>query len=1157
MPKRDDIESILVIGSGPIIIGQACEFDYSGTQACRVLRREGYRVVLANSNPATVMTDPEQADATYVEPLDVDVLTRIIECERPDAVLPTLGGQTGLNLAMELFHSKILQKFDVEMIGANAQAIATAENRSLFKAAMTEIGLDVPISGVATSMAEAFSVIDKVGLPVIVRPAYILGGRGTGIATTMPEFEAVARKGIAASPVGEILIEESIVGWKEFELEVMRDRQDNCVVVCSIENVDPMGVHTGDSITVAPAMTLSDVEYQQMRNAAFAALRRVGVETGGSNVQFAVDPETGRQVVIEMNPRVSRSSALASKATGFPIAKIAAQLAVGYTLNEITNDITGKTPASFEPALDYVVVKIPRWAFEKFPDVPVVLGTSMQSVGEAMAIGRTFPEALQKGLRSLEHGRFGLNADPSESCYDSLSDEELLTLAKVPTPERIFQLEVLLRRGVPVRDVHKATSVDTWFLEQIASISAQRLAIESEFAPLIKAKTLSQLAPKSDVKLAWKRAKRLGFSDSQIAYLCGSDYLDVRAARIAAGVVPTYKTVDTCAAEFESTTPYHYSTYEDTDELTPHGKPTVVICGSGPNRIGQGIEFDYCCVHASQALRAAGYSTVMVNCNPETVSTDYDTSDQLFFEPLTVEDVSNVIDAVKPVGVILSLGGQTPLGLAGWMPPELVLGTSSSSIDIAEDRELWSALCDRLGIAQPAGVTVTSEAEALAAAARIGYPVLVRPSYVLGGRAMAIVYDDLEISAAVQELAYSGLLGREDGLAATEDGLNATRPVLVDRFLEGAIEVDVDAVRDIEGDVFIGAVMEHVEEAGVHSGDSACFIPPTTLNNHTVKTISEHTVRIAEALSVVGPINVQYAVKDGRVFVIEANLRASRTLPFVAKATGVPIVKVAARLMLGATIEQLRSEKLIPELVGLGCHVQSGGGASLAAPDYVAVKEAVLPFHRFPEADALLGPEMRSTGEVMAMDITPGLAFIKAQRASGVKLPDSGTVFISAADRDKPMCLAAARIFSELGYSLVATSGTAAYLRSHNVNVAGEVAKIAETRASGSCRNSSSGEHDSVAHDSMVHDSGVSVDGVSDAVELIESGKVDLVINTPRGRGSRADGAYIRFAAGRAGLPLFTTSAAGLAVAKGLKDMRTYELSLRSLQSYHKSLSLG
>ena len=1123
MAKRDDIESILVIGSGPIIIGQACEFDYSGTQACRVLRREGYRVVLANSNPATVMTDPEQADATYVEPLDVDVLTRIIERERPDAVLPTLGGQTGLNLAMELFHSKVLQKFDVEMIGANAQAIATAENRSLFKAAMTEIGLDVPRSGVATSMDEAFSVIDKVGLPVIVRPAYILGGRGTGIATTMSEFEAVARKGIAASPVGEILIEESIVGWKEFELEVMRDRQDNCVVVCSIENVDPMGVHTGDSITVAPAMTLSDVEYQQMRNAAFAALRRVGVETGGSNVQFAVDPETGRQVVIEMNPRVSRSSALASKATGFPIAKIAAQLAVGYTLNEITNDITGKTPASFEPALDYVVVKIPRWAFEKFPDVPVVLGTSMQSVGEVMAIGRTFPEALQKGLRSLEHGRFGLNADPSESCYDSLSDHELLTLAKVPTPERIFQLEVLLRRGVPVQDVYKATSVDTWFLQQIVSISSQRLEIESEFAPLIKAA--------ASAKLAWKRAKQLGFSDSQIAYLCRVDYFDVRAARIAAGVVPTYKTVDTCAAEFESTTPYHYSTYEDTDELTPHNKPTVVICGSGPNRIGQGIEFDYCCVHASQALRAAGYATVMVNCNPETVSTDYDTSDQLFFEPLTVEDVSNVIDAVKPVGVILSLGGQTPLGLAEWLPPEMVLGTSSSSIDIAEDRELWSALCDRLGIAQPAGVTVTSESEALAAADRIGYPVLVRPSYVLGGRAMAIVYDDLEISAAVQELTYSGLLGREE-LLGNEGGLAATRPVLVDRFLEGAIEVDVDAVRDIEGDVFIGAVMEHVEEAGVHSGDSACFIPPTTLDDHTVKTISEHTVRIAEALRVVGPINVQYAVKDGSVFVIEANLRASRTLPFVAKATGVPIVKVAARLMLGATIEQLRLEKLIPELAGLSCvQPDSRGGAPLFAPDYVAVKEAVLPFNRFPEADALLGPEMRSTGEVMAMDITPGLAFIKAQRASGVKLPDSGTVFISAADRDKPMCLAAARIFSELGYSLVATSGTAAYLRSHNVNVAGEVAKIAETRANGSYRSSSD---------------------VHDAVELIESGKVDFVINTPRGRGSRADGAYIRFAAGRAGLPLFTTSAAGLSAAKGLKDMRTHEPSLRSLQSYHK-----
>ena len=1131
MPRRDDIGSILVIGSGPIVIGQACEFDYSGTQACRVLRREGYRVVLANSNPATIMTDPSQADATYVEPLDAAVLARIIRRERPDAVLPTLGGQTGLNLAMELARDGVLDDFGVEMIGADADAISTAEDRRLFKEAMAGIGLDTPRSGTATSMRQAMEVLRDVGLPVIVRPAFILGGRGTGIADTAEEFEEVAERGLNASPIGEILIEESITGWKEFELEVMRDRRDNCVVVCSIENFDPMGVHTGDSITVAPAMTLSDPEYQQMRNAAFAVLRRVGVDTGGSNVQFAVDPATGRQVVIEMNPRVSRSSALASKATGFPIAKIAARLAVGYTLDEIPNDITGETPASFEPTLDYVVVKIPRWAFEKFPGASSELGTSMKSVGEAMAIGRTFPEALQKGLRSLEQGRFGLNADPAEVAYEAFSDRELLAAVAVPTPERVFQLEALLRRGVPVERVNTATGVDPWFLYQMADISEERSRLQRDPLPLAQPSAADEhtarmaggvggsgaaASGERDAKrqrerdrIRWRRAKRLGFSDAQLAHMWGADPLKVRAARIAAGVVPTFKTVDTCAAEFEAFTPYHYSVYEDTDELRrDDDRPKVVICGSGPNRIGQGIEFDYCCVHASEALREAGYATLMVNCNPETVSTDYDTSDQLFFDPLTAEDILNVIEATDPLGVIVSLGGQTPLSLAEHLPAGLVLGTSPAAIDLAEDRERWNELCDRLQIPQPPGGTAAGEADALKTAERIGYPVLVRPSYVLGGRAMAIAYNHEELSVAVRELTASGSLGREGGPAAN-------RPVLIDRFLEDAVEVDVDAVRDRTGEVLIGAVMEHVEQAGVHSGDSACMIPPHTLEDETVSLACRYTRLIADALEVEGPLNVQYAVKDGpegqSVFVIEANPRASRSMPFVAKATGVPLAKIAARLVLGATLAELRAERMITRSAGAGVGLQD---------NYVAVKEAVMPFNRFPDADAVLGPEMRSTGEVMALDSTPGLAFVKAQLAAGVRLPDSGTVFMSMADRDKPVGLKAARIFSALGYDLAATAGTAAYLRHHGVPVAVDVAKLSDA-------------------------------GGTHAVDLIESGGVQLVINSPHGRGSRADGAHIRSAAGRAGLPLVTTGSAALAAADGMRDLKHHRPMLRSLQEYH------
>jgi carbamoyl-phosphate synthase large subunit len=1086
MPKRTDIHSILIIGSGPIVIGQACEFDYSGTQACRILRAEGYKVILANSNPATIMTDPEFADRTYVEPLDVDVLTAIIERERPDAVLPTLGGQTALNLAMALSERGVLDAYGAELIGASAEAIETAENRELFKAAMTEIGLATPSSGFAYTLDEAVLVGEDVGFPVIVRPSFILGGGGTGIAANADELRDIAAAGLAASPITEILIERSIAGWKEYELEVMRDHVDNCVVVCSIENLDPMGVHTGDSITVAPAQTLSDVEYQHMRDAAFACIRRIGVDTGGSNIQFAVDPETGAMVVIEMNPRVSRSSALASKATGFPIAKIAARLAVGYTLDEIPNDITKETPASFEPTIDYVVTKVPRWAFEKFPGVPDVLGTRMQSVGEAMALGRTFPESMQKALRSLEHGRLGLNCDPAEALLDGLDDDELVRRAAVATPDRPFQLEAALRRGIDVDRIHNATRVDRWFLDQFSLIVEERAELaERGFAGM--------------TRRHWKRAKQLGFSDAQLAWLWKVNESAVREARAAAGVLPTYKTVDTCGAEFEARTPYHYSAWEDEDEVRRGERPTVVILGSGPNRIGQGIEFDYCCVHASFALRDAGYDTVMVNCNPETVSTDYDTSDRLYFEPLTHEDVLNVIDAEQPVAVIVSLGGQTPLKLAAQLPRELVAGTSPTSIDLAEDRERWNALCARLEIPQPAGGTAATVDAALAVTSRIGYPALVRPSYVLGGRAMEIVYDDEGLRRAMAELAGFGSLGKEGGLSAE-------RPVLIDRFLEDAIEVDVDAIRDATGEVVIGGVMEHVEEAGVHSGDSACVIPPPTLSASVVDVIEGYTRAIADALDVRGLLNVQYAVKAGQVFVIEANPRASRTVPFVAKATGVSLAKVAARVMLGATLAKLREEGVLRPPV-------EGG--------HVSVKEAVLPFNRFPDVDTVLGPEMRATGEVMGIDRSFGLAFAKSQMAAGDRLPDRGTVLFSLADRDKPDGTVAARRFVELGFSIVATPGTATAFQDGGVPVESTIVKLGEAIG-------------------------------TDAVELLSSGKVDLVVNTPRGRGPRADGAYIRTAANVHNVPCLTTVAAALAAAGGIADWATHGLSVRSLQEFHE-----
>jgi len=1098
MPRRNDIHSILIIGSGPIVIGQACEFDYSGTQACRVLKEEGYRVILANSNPATIMTDPDFADRTYIEPLTVEVLAKIIEREKPDAVLPTLGGQTGLNLAMALFEKGLVGVPGTpELIGANAEAIATAEDRDKFKQAMIEIGLSVPRSGVAHNMEEAHKVLAEIGLPIIIRPAYILGGRGTGIANTQEEFLKLAANGLDASPIREILIETSIVGWKEYELEVMRDNADNCVIICSIENLDAMGVHTGDSITVAPAQTLSDVEYQKMRDAAFACIRRVGVETGGSNVQFAVNPANGDLVVIEMNPRVSRSSALASKATGFPIAKIAAKLAVGYTLDEIPNDITKMTPASFEPTIDYVVTKIPRWAFEKFPGTSGVLGTQMQSVGEVMAIGRTFPESLQKALRSLEQGRAGFNADSSEIHMRNLSDEELLQKCAIPTPDRIFQVGEALRRRIDVETVKSYCLYDHWYLDQMISIIDERLEWEALAKQGVKLSDIS--------RAVWRRAKRLGFSDVQLAFLLGTSEREVRAARKAAGVITTFKTVDTCSAEFDAKTPYHYSTYEDENEVRPSSRPRVIILGSGPNRIGQGIEFDYCCVHASFALRDAGFETVMLNCNPETVSTDYDTSDRLYFEPLTYEDVQNVIDAetvasggVEPK-VIVSLGGQTPLKLASQIDARLIAGTSPNSIDLAEDRERWNALCEELFIPQPHGGTATTFDQARDIASRIGYPVLVRPSYVLGGRAMQIVHDVDHLQRAMKELAHEGSLGREGGLSAE-------RPILVDHFLEDATEVDVDAVRDITGEVLIGGVMEHVEEAGVHSGDSACAIPPQNLPDWVVEVIHSYAKALANALEVVGLLNVQFAVSGTTVYVIEANPRASRTVPFVAKATGVPLAKVATRVMLGATLKELRTEGLLIEPI----------------TGHVSVKEAVLPFSRFPEVDTALGPEMRSTGEVMGIDATFGLAFVKAESAAGTILPTTGLVFLSLADRDKPAGLVVAQRLRELGLGIAATSGTAKYLSRFGVVVDRIVAKVSE-----------------------------STTGSDTAVGLIESGDVAFVVNTPRGAGSRSDGQAIRKAANVHHVSSVTTVDAALAAFQGLIEQKKHPLTVCSLQEFH------
>jgi carbamoyl-phosphate synthase large subunit len=1077
MPARTDIRSILLIGSGPIVIGQACEFDYSGTQAAKVLRAHGYRVILVNSNPATIMTDPEFADATYIEPITAEIVEAIIAKERPDAVLPTMGGQTALNVTAELDRRGAFERFGVELIGAGVDAIAKAEDRGRFKEVMEAAGLAVPRAGYARSMPEALRIADEVGYPVMIRPSYILGGGGTGIAADRTEFLELARRGLEFSPVHEILVEESVVGWKEFELEVMRDHHDNAVIVCSIENLDPMGVHTGDSITVAPIQTLSDREYQEMRDDAIKVLRAIGVETGGSNVQFAVDPATGRRLVIEMNPRVSRSSALASKATGFPIAKIAALLAVGFTLDEIANDITGATPASFEPALDYVVVKVPRFDFAKFPMAPRTLGTSMRSVGEAMAIGRTFPEALQKALRSLENGHFGFGADASEIRLTELADDDVRGDIGVPTPERIFAVAEGLRRGFDTDEVAAHSGYDPWFVDQMAEIVELRheLAANPRQVDLIAG------------------AKRAGFSDRQLAHLWKATEGEIRAMRLGAGVRRTYKTVDTCAAEFEAHTPYMYGTFEDEDEVTPADRPRVVVLGSGPNRIGQGIEFDYACVHAAFALRDAGYETVMINCNPETVSTDYDTSDRLYFEPLTAEDVLAVVEAERPTAVIVQLGGQTPLNLAAELEAANVpiAGTSPASIDLAEDREQFSAVCRRLGIKQAPHGLAMNRLEALEVVDQVGLPVVVRPSYVLGGRKMRVISSYDELTEYLDDL-YGDV---------TEQEMSQV-PLLVDRFLEAATEVDVDALFDGE-ELLIGGVMEHVEEAGVHSGDSACVVPPPTLSEAAHKTILLHTEDLARELRVRGLINIQFAVKGDEVFILEANPRASRTIPFISKASGLPLAKAAARVMMGTSIADLRTEGLIP---------------AARATDFTAVKEAVLPWDRFPEEDSVLGPEMRSTGEVMGIGADAGVAYAKALLAAGHVLPQTGTVFVSLADRDKPMGLAVAQAFHMLGFDLVATHGTARFLEHHAVP-ATAINKVGQ--------------------------------GDDDTRAWIESGRVQLIVNTPQGGRSRSDGRIIRHAARSVGVPCVTTIAGALSVARSLRAGDSALNAPRSLQEWH------
>jgi len=1064
------------------VISQACEFDYSGTQACKALREEGYRVILVNSNPATIMTDPETADRTYVEPITPEVVAKIIEKERPDALLPTLGGQTGLNTAMKLHEMGVLEKFNVKMIGADYDTIKKAEDREYFKKAMLKIGLDLPQSGLAYNMEEALAVLDKIGFPAIIRPSFTLGGTGGGIVHNTEEFKEIAARGLRNSMISEVLIEESIIGWKEYELEVMRDKKDNVVIVCSIENLDPMGVHTGDSITVAPQQTLSDREYQKMRDASIAIIREIGVETGGSNIQFAVDPATGRMVVIEMNPRVSRSSALASKATGFPIAKFAAKLAVGYTLDEIPNDITKETPASFEPAIDYCVVKIPRFTFEKFPKADPTLGISMKSVGETMAIGRTFKEALQKGLRGLETGKTGLNYLKKSA---SISEEKLEGFLKRPNAERLFHIKEAFRRGYGVEKIHKLTKIDPWFLRHIKEV----IDYERELEKLFKTKDIKKLAKDEKMLEAVRKSKRFGFSDAQLAAMTGTDELEFRKLRKKAGITATYKLVDTCAAEFEAYTPYYYSTYEQECEVKRSRRKKIMILGGGPNRIGQGIEFDYCCCHASFALKSIGFETIMVNSNPETVSTDYDTSDKLYFEPLTFEDVMNIVDAEDPDGVIVQFGGQTPLNLAARLEKAGVpiIGTSVASIALAEDRKKFKKLLHSLGLRQPANDTANSAKEAVSKAEKIGYPVVVRPSYVLGGRAMKIVYDKQALEAFMEE--------------AVE--VSPGHPVLLDKFLQNAIEVDVDALGDGK-DVVIGGIMEHIEEAGIHSGDSACALPPHTIPETVVDDIRQQTKKLARALKIKGLMNIQYAVKESDVFILEVNPRASRTVPFVSKATGIPMAKIASMIMAGKKIKDIG----VPDpMKGLY---------------YTSVKESVLPFSRFSGVDILLGPEMMSTGEVMGVSENFGNAFAKAQAGAGQLLPLEGKVFISVQDSDKRNIVFIAKKLRDLGFSITATEGTAKILRNNDVEV--RVVK-------------------------KMHE------GSPNVMDMVLGGGVDLVINTAAGKKPHTDGAMIRSAAVMRGIPCITTLAGAQASVNGIESMKKTGILVRSLQEYYEKVS--